>query len=72
MSVKKITLDHTEIVVNRQALLTMVRALDIGHKSPDLPYSMDRLREPFFADEITSGKAREDFSMNTYGGGGND
>ena len=66
MAVKELNIDHTEIVVNRQALLDVVRALDIGAKVADLPRSMDLLREPFFTDEISGGKARTDFSMNTY------
>lgn len=66
MTTKAVTIDHTEIVVNRQALLAVVRALDIGASQSNLPHALDLLREPFFADEITSGKAREDFSMNEY------
>ena len=66
MAIKELNIDHTEIVVNRQALLDVVRALDIGANVSGLPASMDLLREPFFSDEISGGKAREDFSMNTY------
>lgn len=56
----------TQIVVDRQALLDIVRALDIGAKVESLPASMDLLREPFFTDEMSSGKARDDFTINTY------
>lgn len=66
MAVKELNIDHTEIVVNRQALLDVIRVLDIGAKVADLPASMDILREPFFTDEISGGKARTDFTMNTY------
>jgi hypothetical protein len=55
-----------QITVNRQALLDIVRALDIGAKVANLPEAMDQLREPFFVDEISSGKARTDGSMNSY------
>ena len=55
--------------MDRQALLDLVRALDIGAEAQDgLPAAMDVLREPFFADEISDGKARRDFSTNTYEG----
>lgn len=66
MTVKNMTINHTEIVVNRQALLAVVRALDIGVDRNDVPKALDLLREPFFTDEITSGKARDDFTMNKY------
>jgi hypothetical protein len=33
-----------------------------------LPAAMDSLREPFFTDEMSSGKARTDNSMNSYKG----
>ena len=66
MAVKELQIDHTEIVVNRQALLDVVRALDIGAKVDGLAAAMDLLREPFFADEMSGGKAREDFSINEY------
>ena len=66
MTTKDVTISQDQIVVDRQALLTIVRALDIGHRSPDLPLSLDKLREPFFEDEFSSGKARKDFTMNKY------
>lgn len=66
MAVKELQIDQTEIVVNRQALLDVVRALDIGAKVDGLPAALDLLREPFFSDEISGGKARSDFSMNEY------
>tara|TARA_R110000737_G_scaffold274768_1_gene281641 strand:+ start:621 stop:824 length:204 start_codon:yes stop_codon:yes gene_type:complete len=66
MAIKNLNIDHTEIVVNRQALLDMVRTLDIGATVANLPAAMDLLREPFFTDEISGGTARTDFSMNEY------
>ena len=54
------------IEVDRQALLDVVRALDIGAAHDRLPRAMDALREPFFADEISSGTARTDGSLNSY------
>ena len=65
MAIQDITIDHTEIVVNRQGLLDLVRALDIGAKV-DTAAAMDLMREPFFADEISSGVARTDFTINEY------
>jgi hypothetical protein len=63
----KITKD--QIVVERQALLDVVRALDLGVTMGNrLPAAMDSLREPFFTDEMSSGKARTDNSMNSYKG----
>ena len=67
MKTKDVTINESQIVVNRQALLSVVRALDIGQRSPDLPFSLDALREPFFVDEISTGKARKDFTLNQYG-----
>lgn len=61
-----VTITDRQIVVSRQSLLDMVRALDIGAKNVDLPKAMDELREPFFSDEISSGIARRDFMMNRY------
>jgi hypothetical protein len=55
-----------QIVIDRQALLAVVRAIDAGAQTPDLPKHMDKLREPFFVDEISSGQARTDFTMNRY------
>lgn len=66
MKTKDVTIDETQIVVDRQAMLDVVRALDIGAKNERLPKAMDELREPFFVDEITSGKARTDFTVNKY------
>lgn len=66
MTTKTVTITERQIVVDRQALLTLVRALDIGARTDDLPKALDALREPFFVDEITSGKARTDFSVNRY------
>jgi hypothetical protein len=63
---ERIEVAATQIVIDRQSLLDVIRALDVGAKVADLPASMDRLREPFFLDEFSSGKARSDFSMNTY------
>tara|TARA_R110000764_G_scaffold38885_1_gene86537 strand:- start:70 stop:264 length:195 start_codon:yes stop_codon:yes gene_type:complete len=60
-------INQSQIIVDRQALLTIVRALDIGAKDADIPKALDALREPFFVDEISSGKARQDFTMNKYG-----
>jgi hypothetical protein len=62
----KITKD--QIVVKRQALLDVVRALELGITDNRLPAAMDSLREPFFTDEVSSGKARTDNSMNSYKG----
>jgi hypothetical protein len=66
MRTKDVTITQDKIVIDRQALLDVVRALDIGSKVADLPRSMDMLREPFFVDEISSGEARKDFSLNAY------
>jgi hypothetical protein len=63
---KDVTITAAQIVVDRQALLDIVRALDIGADNARLPEAMDSLREPFFADEMSSGKARTDFSLNSY------
>lgn len=66
INLMNVLLSDDQIVVDRQALLSLVRALDVGAKDVDLPKVMDVLREPFFSDEMSSGKARNDFSMNTY------
>ncbi|ETW11093.1 hypothetical protein ATO8_18779 [Roseivivax marinus] len=66
MAAKTVEIDHTQIVVSRQALLDVVRALDIGAGRERLPGAMDDLREPFFEDEVSSGQARTDFSLNSY------
>lgn len=66
MQTKDVTIAETQIVVDRQALLDVVRALDIGADQGRLPNAMDALREPFFSDEISSGEARKDFSLNSY------
>ena len=59
-------INQDQIMVDRQALLDVVRALDIGAKDADIPKAMDALREPFFADEVATGKARKDFAVNKY------
>ena len=61
-----VTITDRQIVTSRQALLDIVRALDIGATDVDLPKALDDLREPFFSDEIRSGVARRDFMMNRY------
>lgn len=61
-----VSLLSTQIVVERQALLDVVRALDIGVTGGRLPAALDALREPLFSDEMSSGKARTDFSVNKY------
>jgi len=66
MAKKSVTLDHTEIVVNRQGLLDLVRALDIGAKDVDVSRAMDLMREPFFSDEMSKGIARTGFEVNSY------
>ena len=66
MKTKTVTIDETQIVVDRQSLLDVVRALDMGVNVPRLPMAMDALREPFFSDEISSGTARSDFTANRY------
>lgn len=64
---KIVELTEDQIVVDRQALLTIVRSLDINAGSwSDIATAMDKLREPFFEDEMSSGKARRDFTMNKY------
>lgn len=65
LKTKTVTIDETQIVVNRQALLAISRALDIGARE-NLPGALDKLREPFFKDEIVTGTARRDFSVNKY------
>jgi hypothetical protein len=67
MDTKTVEIDETQIVVSRQALLTLVRAMDGMSIPSTLPLAMDDLREPFFTDEVSSGVARTDFSMNKYG-----
>jgi hypothetical protein len=66
MQTRDVTITEDQIVVDRQALLDIVRALDIGADQARLPKAMDSLREPFFSDEISSGEARKDFSLNSY------
>jgi hypothetical protein len=66
MKTKTVTITADQIVVSRQALLAMVSAIDMGSRMQDLPAAMDQLREPFFPDEFSTGKARQDFSMNKY------
>lgn len=69
---KDVRLTPDQIVVDRQALLDIVAALDLGlgshERRQNIPHALDKLREPFFPDEFSSGQARRDFSMNTYGG----
>ena len=66
MKTKEVTITEAQIVVDRQALLHIVRALDIGADQTPIPKALDALREPFFVDEITTGEARKDFSMNSF------
>jgi hypothetical protein len=66
MQTKDVTITEAQIVVDRQALLDIVRALDIRANIDRLPFSMDILREPFFVDEFSTGKARKDFTLNQY------
>lgn len=66
MQTKDVTITQDQIVVDRQALLDLVRALDIGAQNDRLSKAMDALREPLFTDEISSGNARQDFSLNSY------
>lgn len=66
MQVKTVEISGKEIVVNRQALLDVVRALDIRADLFRVPKALDHLREPFFGDEMASGTARTDGSMNRY------
>ena len=66
MKTKDVTITEDQIVVDRQALLVVVRALDIGAAHDNLPAAMDKLREPFFEDEVCSGAARKDFTLNSY------
>lgn len=67
METKQVTITERQIVVDRQALLIMVRAIDCGITDRvTVPAALDDLREPFFVDEITTGVARRDFSMNKY------
>lgn len=63
---KSVTINSDEIVVSRQALLDLVCAIDIGARTERVPLAMDALREPFFADEVATGQARKDFSLNKY------
>jgi len=67
MTKKSVTIDHTEIVVNRQGLLDLVRVLDINASGVDVARAMDLMREPFFSDEMSKGIARTDFEVNSYG-----
>lgn len=66
LSTKTVTITEKEIVVDRQSLLVLVAALDMGLQIPSLPTALDNLREPFFPDEFSTGRARRDFSMNKY------
>lgn len=66
MKTQDVTITEDQIVVNRQALPTLVSVLDMGGRVQELPAAMDKLREPFFPDEFSTGKARTDFSMNKY------
>lgn len=66
MQTREVTITENQIVVDRQALLDLVSALDCGARKDRLPHAMDLLREPFFPDEVSSGEARKDFSMNEY------
>lgn len=66
MNTKDVTITDRQIVVDRQALLDVVRALDLGGPTHRLPVAMDALREPFFEDEVSSGTARTDFTVNKY------
>lgn len=66
MQTKKVEISQKEIVVNRQALLDVVRALDIRADLSRVPAALDHLREPFFGEEMASGIARTDFSINQY------
>lgn len=66
MRTKAVIINEDQIVVSRQALLDVVRALDIGADRTRVPNALDDLREPFFVDEITTGEARKDFTMNQY------
>ncbi|MEM7751769.1 MAG: hypothetical protein AAF230_00050 [Pseudomonadota bacterium] len=66
MAIRILPVHETEIVINRQALLDVVCALDMGIRSERLPNALDALREPFFVDEFSSGTARTDFSVNQY------
>lgn len=65
MQTKDVTITESQIVMDRQAVLDIVRALDIGAKV-NTAEAMDALREPFFRDEISSGNARKDFTLNSY------
>ena len=64
----QVELQEDQIVVNRQALLDLVCALDMNVRPDRLPHAMDKLREPFFSDEVSTGFARTDNSMNSYEG----
>lgn len=66
MQTRDVTITQDQIVVDRQALLDLVAGLDIGARQIRLPKAMDTLREPFFPDEISSGNARKDFTLNRY------
>ena len=64
---KQVTITEDQIVVSRQSLLEVVRALDLGRSDMSrIPNALDDLREPFFSDEMSSGQARRDFSVNKY------
>lgn len=66
MQTKVVSINESQIVVDRQALLDIVIALDIGGRRDRVPKAMDVLREHFFVDEISSGNARKDFTLNQY------
>ncbi len=66
MKTKHVTITEDQIVTDRQALLDLVASIDVGLRGDRLPRAMDALREPFFQDEISSGEARKDFSVNQY------
>lgn len=66
LNTKTVTITEKEIVVDRQSLLILVAALDMGLQVPSLPAALDNLREPFFPDEFETGRSRRDFSMNKY------
>jgi hypothetical protein len=60
-------INQDQIIVDRQALLVLVRCLDCDMGTArEIVSAMDKLREPFFADEIATCKARKDFTLNKY------
>lgn len=66
LPIKTIAASPGKLLVDRQALLDIVRALDIGAGRDRVPAAMDKLREPFFEDEMSSGTARRDGAVNSY------